>query len=68
MKRLTCYLLVPSLAVPAVLAYSYARHVIRNFFPDVTVVDLGTFYAIGFASGITAGVCLLLTRRIRAGR
>ncbi len=68
MKRSVGYLLVPSLMVPAFLALWFAQYLIENFFPDVTLIDLGAFYAIGFISGISTGLTLLLSKNRKANR
>jgi hypothetical protein len=47
-----------TLAVPAILALWFAQYVIETFFPDLTLIDLGAFYAMGLFSGLAAGLLL----------
>ena len=37
-----------TLIVPAIMALWFAQYLIETFFPDLTLVDLGAFYAMGF--------------------
>jgi len=39
-----------ALIFPAILALWFAQYVIENFFPDVTLIDFGAFYAMGLIS------------------
>ena len=45
-----------ALIVPALLALWSAQYLIENFFPDVTLIDLGAFYAMGLISGLATGI------------
>jgi hypothetical protein len=45
-----------TLIVPALMALWFAQYVIETFFPDVTLIDLGAFYAMGLVSGLTTGI------------
>ena len=45
-----------ALIVPALLALWFAQYLIENFFPDVTPIDLGAFYAMGLISGLATGI------------
>jgi len=40
-----------------------AQYVIETFFPDVTLVDLGAFYAMGLISGLATGIWWGRSRR-----
>jgi hypothetical protein len=63
MKRNTRYVFPLAVIFPAALAFWYAQYLIENFFPYVTLIDLGAFYAIGLISGLSAGLSLGLQRR-----
>ena len=63
MKRNTRYIFSLAVIFPAVLAFWNAQYLIENFFPDVTLIDLGAFYAIGLISGLSADLSLGLPRR-----
>ena len=63
-KRNTRYFVFPLAVIfPAVVAFWSAQDLIENFFPDLTLIDLGAFYAIGLISGLSAGLSLGLPRR-----
>jgi hypothetical protein len=47
-----------TLAVPAILALWFGQYLIETFFPDLTLIDLGAFYAMGLFSGLATGVLL----------
>ena len=63
MKRMIGYLAVPAVFVPAFVAFFSAQYLIETFFPEVTLIDLGAFYALGFFSGISLGFTLMVYRR-----
>ena len=65
MKLTRTYLIVLSLVLPAFLSFFYAQYLIENFFPEVTLIDLGAFYFLGFISGISLGLSLMLARTKR---
>lgn len=52
-----------ALIVPAILALWFAQYLIETFFPEVTLIDLGAFYAMGLVSGLATGVAWGLSRR-----
>jgi hypothetical protein len=54
-----------ALVVPAMLALWFAQYLIETFFPEVTLIDLGAFYAMGLVSGLATGVAWGLSRRPR---
>jgi hypothetical protein len=47
-----------TLIVPAIMALWFAQYLIETFFPDLTLIDLGAFYAMGLFSGLAAGIWL----------
>jgi hypothetical protein len=53
---------VVALAVPAMLALWFGQYLIENFFPDVTLIDLAAFYAMGLVSGLATGISWALSR------
>ena len=57
-----------ALIFPAILALWFAQYVIENFFPDVTLIDLGAFYAMGLISGLATGISWGLSRRAEGDR
>ncbi len=64
MQRRTGYATTTvALIVPAMLALWFAQYVIENFFSNVTLIDLGAFYAMGLASGLATGLAWGLARR-----
>jgi hypothetical protein len=65
MKRNAGYWFLPLIIVPAFFAFFSGQYVIDTFFPDVTLVDLGAFYILGFISGLGAGLWLALYRTKR---
>jgi hypothetical protein len=54
-----------ALVVPAMLALWFAQYLIETFFPEVTLIDLGAFYAMGLVSGLATGVAWGLSRQPR---
>lgn len=52
-----------TLIVPTVMALWFAQYLIESFCPDVTLMDLGAFYAIGLVSGLATAVWLARSRR-----
>ena len=52
-----------ALVVPAMLALWFAQYLIETFFPDLTLIDLGAFYAMGLISGLATGVSWAVFRR-----
>ncbi len=57
MKSTTRNVVFPvALFLPAILALWSAQYLIDNFFPDVTLIDLGAFYAMGLISGLATGI------------
>jgi len=66
-KRNTAHLFLPIAIFVAFQAFLYARYLITNFFPDVTLIDLGVFYVLGFISALFVGPFLVLSRRRMAG-
>jgi hypothetical protein len=52
-----------ALVLPAILAWWFAQYLIDTFFPSVTLVDLGVFYAMGLISGLATAISVGLTRR-----
>ena len=57
-----------ALVLPAILALWSAQYLIENFFPDVTLIDLGAFYAMGLISGLATGISWGLSRRAEGDR
>jgi hypothetical protein len=49
--------------VPAFMAFFGALYLIETFFPNVTLIDLGVFYVLGFISGLFVGLFLAFSRR-----
>jgi hypothetical protein len=47
-----------TLAMPAILALCFAQYLIETFFPNLTLMDLGAFYAMGLFSGLATGILL----------
>lgn len=45
-----------TLVVPAIMALWFAQHTIETFFPELALVDLGAFYAMGLFSGLATGI------------
>jgi hypothetical protein len=45
-----------ALIFPAILALWSAQYLIETFFPDMTLIDLGAFYAMGLISGLATGI------------
>ena len=63
MRRTATYtFLIPAL-VTAFIAFFGAQYLIETFFPNVTLIDLGTFYVLGFVSGLFVGLWLAFSRR-----
>jgi hypothetical protein len=56
-----------ALLLPAILALWFAQYVIETFFPDVTLIDLGAFYAMGLLSGLATGILLGRSRKGESG-
>lgn len=54
-----------ALVVPAMLALWFAQYLIETFFPEVTLVDLGAFYAMGLVSGLATGLAWGVSGRPR---
>jgi len=52
-----------ALFLPAILAWWFAQYVIDTFFPTVTLIDLGAFYAMGLVSGLATAISLGLSKR-----
>ncbi len=48
--------------VPGFIAFFGAQYLIDTFFPDVTLIDLGVFYALGLMSGLFVGLFLAFSR------
>ena len=67
MKPSMRYMLILFAILPAFQALSYARYLIETFFPDVTLIDLGVFYILGFVSGLLVGLFFTFSRRRKAG-
>ena len=57
-----------ALALPAILALWFAQYLIETFFPDVTLIDLGAFYAMALISGLATGISWRLSRRAEGDR
>ena len=57
-----------ALIAPALLALWSAQYLIENFFPAVTLIDLGAFYAMGLISGLATGISWRLSRRAEGDR
>ena len=66
--NLKAYVFALAVLVPAFMAYFWARDLIENFFPDLTLIDLGAFYAMGLVSGLAAGVSLGLPKKTKANK
>jgi hypothetical protein len=47
----------------AFVAFFGAQYLIDTFFPNLTLIDLGAFYALGFVSGLFVGLFLALSRK-----
>jgi hypothetical protein len=47
-----------TLAVPAILALWFAQYLIETLFRNLTLIDLGAFYAMGLFSGLATGILL----------
>ncbi len=45
-----------ALVLPAIVALWFAQYLIETFFPDVTLIDLGAFYAMGLISGLATTI------------
>ena len=56
-----------TLAVPAIMAFWFAQYVIEKFFPNVTLIDLGAFYAMGLFSGLATGILWCRSRKETSG-
>lgn len=67
MKPSIRYMLILFAILPAFQALWYARYLIETFFPDVTLIDLGVFYVLGFTSGLLVGLFFTFSRRSKAG-
>jgi hypothetical protein len=52
-----------TLIVPAIMALWFAQYLIESFFPDLTLIDLGAFYAMGLFSGLATGIWVGRSRR-----
>jgi hypothetical protein len=61
------YMLILFAILPAFQALWYARYLIETFFPDVTLIDLGVFYILGFVSGLLVGLFFTFSRRRKGG-
>jgi predicted histidine transporter YuiF (NhaC family) len=57
------YMFLPAAFVAAFVAFFSAQYLIDTFFLDVTLIDLGTFYVLGFISGLFVGLFLVFSRR-----
>ena len=68
MRRNMAYLFVPTLITPAFLAYFWAQYLIRNHFPDLTLIDLGAFYFLGFIFALATCISLGLSRKMEADK
>jgi len=59
----TCYTsTLISLVVPVLLALWFAQYLIENFFPGITLVDLGASCAVGLVSGLATGISRSFSR------
>jgi hypothetical protein len=56
-----------TLLVPAIMALWFAQYLIETFFPDVTLIDFGAFYAMGLFSGLATGILLGRSKREGCG-
>jgi len=56
------YTLLVAAFCAAFVAFFGAQYLIDTFFPEVTLIDLGTFYVLGFISGLFVGLFLALSR------
>ena len=57
MRSSTRYsVLLVTLIVPTLMALWFAQYVIETFFPNVTLIDLGAFNAMGLISGLATGI------------
>ena len=56
------YTLLVAAFCAALVAFFGAQYLIDTFFPEVTLIDLGTFYVLGFISGLFVGLFLALSR------
>jgi hypothetical protein len=61
------YAFLTAAFVAAFIAFFSAQYLIETFFPNVTLIDLGVFYVLGFISGLFVGLFLALSRRGMAG-
>jgi len=49
--------------IPMFIAFSYAE-TLKEFFPQLTLIDLGAFYLIGMISGFFAAIYLLRRKAV----
>jgi hypothetical protein len=68
MKTVRYTSILIALVLPAILALWFAQYLIETFFPDVTLIDLGAFYAMGLVSGLATGLSWGLFRTADSGK
>ncbi|MDH4209763.1 MAG: hypothetical protein OEV76_12870 [Anaerolineae bacterium] len=68
MEGNTRYTLLVAALVAAFTAFFGAQYLIDTFFPNLTLIDLGAFYVLGFLSGLFVGLYLAFSRRGIAGK
>ena len=56
--------LVLGIFIPMLAALSYAETLITGFFPNLTLLDLGSFYLIGIISGFFIAIFFLQSKII----
>jgi hypothetical protein len=68
MKTVRYTSILIALVLPAILALWFAQYLIETFFPDVTLIDLGAFYAMVLVSGLATGLSWGLFRTADSGK
>lgn len=61
-------LIVVSVVIPAIVSLWFAQYLIENFFPQVTLIDLGAFYFMGLVSGLATGIAWALPSKTGSDR
>ena len=56
---------VVTLTVSAIVSLWFAHYVIEDFFPDVSLIDLAAFCAVGLVSGLATGISWALSKTLR---
>jgi len=59
--------LILGIFLPMLVASFYAETLINDFFPELTLIDLGGFYLIGMISGFFIAFYLLNQKKLRSG-